>query len=156
MDEKKLDNLTLSGWAATVWSKELRGVPMQLQEAALAWCMRQHGDWRNFFNNLNNADTVNTPRATNILVHIYNDAAVKMQLESNNPPEISEFFHKMRGKGFVDMDALHAIAFVLQEQNWNAKTSGAEFDQKQYIERARRYVENVIEHPDLMRGLRMP
>jgi hypothetical protein len=39
---------------------------------------------------------------------------------------------------------------------WNAKTSGVPFDQKQYIERARRYMENVIEHPDLMRGLRTP
>ena len=84
--------------------------------------MRQHGDWRNFWNNLNNADTVNTP--TNILVHIYNDAAVRLQLESKNPPEIGECFHAMRGKGFADMDALHAIAFVLQEQTWNAKTTG--------------------------------
>ena len=156
MDEQKLNNLTLSSWAASVWEKELRGVPMQLQEAALGWCMRQHGDWRNFWNSLNNVDAVNTPRATNILVHIYNDAAVKMQLDSNNPPEIKESYHTMRGKGFADMDALHAIAFVLQEQSWNAKTAGTEFDLKQYVERAKRYVENVIEHPDLMRGLRLP
>lgn len=155
MDEKKLDNLTLSSWAASVWEKELRGVRLQLQEAALAWCMRQHPDWRNFWNNLNNSDTVNTPRATNILVHIYNDASVKLQLDSNNPPEINEFHQAMRGKGFSEMDALHAIAFVLQEQNWNAKTAGVAFDQKQYIERTKRYVENVIEHPDLIRGLRV-
>jgi hypothetical protein len=155
MDEHKLNNLTLSSWAAGVWEKELRGVRLQLQEAALAWCMRQHADWRNFWNNLNNPDTVNTPRGTNILIHIYNDAAVKLQLDSNNPPEILESYQTMRGKGFSDMDALHAIAFVLQEQNWNAKTTGMAFDQKQYVERAKRYVQNVIEHPDLIRGLRV-
>src|SRR6266481_3538732 len=155
MDEKRLNNLTLSSRAASVWEKELRGVPLQLQELALAWCMRQHPDWRNFWNNLNNYETVNTPRVTNILVHIYNDAAVKLQLDSNNPPEIYQYFQAMRGKGFSDMDAIHAIAFVLQEQSWNAKTSGGDFDQKQYIERTKRYVENVIEHPDLMRGLRV-
>jgi len=155
MDEKKLDNLTLSSWAASVWEKELRGVPLHLQELALAWCMRQHSDWKNLWNGLHNADVVNSPRATNILVHIYNDAAVKLQLDTNNPPEIQELFHAMRGKGFSDMDALHAISYVLQEQNWNAKTSGVAFDQKQYIERTKRYVENVMEHPDLIRGLRV-
>jgi Domain of unknown function (DUF1841) len=155
MDERKLNNLTLSSWAASVWEKELRGVQLQLQEAALAWCMRQHQDWRNFWNNLNHTDTVNTPRGTSILVHIYNDAAVKLQLDSKNPPEISSFHQTMRSKGFSDMDALHAIAFVLQEQNWNAKNAGVSFDEKQYIERAKRYVDNVIEHPDLIRGLRV-
>ena len=77
-------------------------------------------------------------------------------LDSKNPPEISQFYDAMRGKGFADMDALHAIAFVLQEQSWNAKTAGTAFDQKQYVDRAKRYVENVIERPDLMRGLRLP
>ena len=155
MNEKTLSNLTLSSWAATVWEKELRGVPLQPQEAALAWCMRQHADWRNFWNGLNGPD-VDTPRGKNILVHIYNDAAVKLQLDSNSPPEINQAFQQMRGKGFSDMDGLHAIAFVLQEQNWNSKSNGEAFDLKQYVERAKRYVETVIEHPDLMRGLRLP
>jgi Domain of unknown function (DUF1841) len=155
MDEKRLNNLTLSSWAAGVWEKELRGVPLQLQEAALAWCMRKHSDWRNFWNSLNNTDAVNTPRATNLLVHIYNDAAVKLQLDSNNPSEINQCFQAMQGTGFSEMDALHAIAFVLQEQSWNAKTAGVAFDQKQYIERVKQYVKNVIEHPELIRGLRV-
>jgi hypothetical protein len=124
--------------------KELRGVPLQMQESALAWCMRQHSDWRNFWNNLNDTSVVETQRARNILVHIYNDAAVKLQLESNNPPEICQFFDAMRGKGFLEMDALHAIAYVLQEQNWNAKTAGVDFDQTRYIERTKRYVESVM------------
>jgi Domain of unknown function (DUF1841) len=155
MDEKKLNNMTLSSWAAGVWEKELRGVPLQLQESALAWCMRQHTDWRNFWNNLNNPETVNTPRGTNILVHIYNDASVKLQLDSKNPPEINQCFDTMRGKGFSDMDALHTIAFVLQEQTWNAKNNGVGFDQSQYVERVKQYMENVIAHPELMRGLRL-
>lgn len=79
--------------------------------------MRQHSDWKNLWNGLHNADVVNSPRISNILVHIYNDAAVKLQLDTNNPPEIQELFHAMRGKGFSDMDALHAISYVLQEQN---------------------------------------
>ena len=117
--------------------------------------MRQHGDWRQLWNNLNGPDS-DTPRAKNILVHIYNDATVKTQLLSNSPAEINQLFQQMRGKGFSDLDALHAIAFVLQEQNWNSKTTGEPFDVKQYVERAKRYVETVIEHPELMRGLRTP
>ena len=156
MDDKSLSNLTLSTWAASVWEKELRGVPLQLQEAALAWSMRLHSDWRNFWNNLGGANAADTPRATNMLVHIYNDAAVKLQLDNNNPPEINQLFQKMKGHGFSDMDALHAIAFVMQEQTWNAKTTGEAFDMKQYVERAKTYVENVIQHPEIVRSLRLP
>ena len=155
MDEKTLNNLTLSTWAATVWSKELRGVPLQAQEASLAWCMRLHNEWRNFWNSLGTADT-DTPRATNILIHIYNDAAVKLQLDSNNPPEINQLFQAMRGKGFPDLDALHALANVMQEQTWNAKSAGGAFDTQQYVERATQYVENVIKHPEIIRGLHLP
>ena len=155
MDEKTLNNLTLSTWAATVWSKELRGVPLQVQEASLAWCMRQHNEWRNFWNSLGTSDA-ETQRAANILVHIYNDAAVRLQLDSNNPPEINQLFQAMRGKGFPDLDALHALAFVMQEQSWNAKSAGAVFDTKQYVERAKQYVENAIAHPEIIRSLRLP
>lgn len=154
MDEKILNNLTLSSWAATVWSKELRGVPLQPQEASLAWCMRQHNDWRPFWNNLGNYE--NTPRGTNILVHIYNDASVKLQLESKNPSEIFDLFQALRGKGFPDIDALHALAYVMQEQTWNAKNAGAAFDTAQYVARAKQYVENVIAHPEIIRSLRLP
>ena len=155
MDDKSLNSLTLSTWAATVWGKELRGVPLQIQEAALAWCMRQHAEYRNFWNSLGTT-AADTPRASNILLHIYSDGAVKLQLESNNPPEINQLFQAMRGKGFSDMDALHAIAHVLREQNSNAKGTGEDFDAKKYVEKARKYVEMVLEHPEFLRNLRLP
>jgi Domain of unknown function (DUF1841) len=154
MDEKMLNNLTLSSWAATVWSKELRGVPLQPQEASLAWCMRLHNDWRTFWNDLGNYEQ--TPRGTNILVHIYNDASVKLQIDSKNPPEIFDLFQMMRGKGFLDIEALHALAYVMQEQTWNAKNAGATFEVGQYVVRAKQYVENVIAHPEMVRSLRLP
>lgn len=122
MDDKSLQNLTLSKWASAVWEKELRGVPLQPQEASLAWCMRRHSEWRSFWNNLG-TDAGDTPRATSILVHIYNDSAVKLQLDSDSSPEINQLFQAMRAKGFSDVDALHALAFVMQEQSWNTNTA---------------------------------
>jgi len=149
MNEKSLQNLTLATWAASVWEREVRGVPLQGQEAALAHCMKQHPEWRNFWNSLG-TNIEETPRATNILVHIYNDAAVKLQLDRNDPPEIQSLYQSMRGKGFSDKDALHALAFVMQELTWNAKTTGEAFDTKQYIERAKRYVETALQHPEIV------
>ena len=64
-------------------------------------------------------------------------------------------FQTMRAKGFSDMDALHAIAFVMQEQTWHAKTAGVDFDMKQYVERAKAYVQNATQHPDIVRTLRL-
>jgi hypothetical protein len=98
LDERTLSNLTLSSWAATVWEKELRGLPLQKQEASLAWCMRQHEEWRNFWNSLNHPRSADAPRSTSMLVHIYNDAAVKLQLDTKNPPEILELFQTMQRK----------------------------------------------------------
>jgi len=155
MDDKSLSNLTLSGWAAAVWSKELRGVPLQPQEAALAWCMRQHSEYRAFWNSLGGAID-DTPRAKNILVHIYNDGAVKLQLDANNPPEIFQCYQEMRSKGFADIVALHVIAHVLQEQTWNSNTTGEAFDVNRYIERTRQYVASVIQHPEFVLNLRTP
>ena len=117
--------------------------------------MKQHNDWRPFWNSLGGYEAENQ-RGVNILVHIYNDAAVKLQLDSNSPPEIHQLFQTLRGKGFPDLDALHALAYVMQEQSWNAKNNGGSFDTKQYVERARQYVENVIAHPEILRSLRTP
>jgi hypothetical protein len=155
MDEMLLKDMTLASWAARVWDKELRGVPLQSQESSLAWCMRQHSDWRTFWNNLNNDETIHSPRATDILVHIYNDSAVKQQLDSNNPAEISELFRKMKAKGFLEMDALHTLSHVLQEQTGNVKAAGTGFDRQQYVERATGYVENVMAQPHLLGGLKV-
>ena len=117
--------------------------------------MKQHNEWRPFWNSLGSSEADNQ-RGTNILVHIYNDASVKLQLESKNPPEIFELFQVLRGKGFPDINALHALAYVMQEQSWNAKNAGASFDTGQYVERAKQYVENVIAHPEILRSQRLP
>ena len=154
LDEKSLRNLTLSSWAARVWEKELRGLPLENQEAALAWCMRQHEEWRNFWDRLNHPRTADPVRSTSVLVHIYNDAAVKFQLDNQNPPEIVDLFQTMRRNRFTEIDAMHVIAFVMQEQTWHARDTNSDFDMKQYIERAKSYVENVLQHPKLLRSLR--
>lgn len=155
MDDSILKGVTLASWAARVWEKELRGVPLAIQESTLAWCMRQHTDWRDFWNNLNNHDTISMPRATNILVHIYNDGAVKLQLETSHPPEINELFQRMRAKGFSEMDALHALSLVLQDLTGSANAAGVGFDRQQYVERATQYVEALIAQPSLIGSLKL-
>jgi hypothetical protein len=151
MNESAIRELTLTSWAAAVWEKELRGVPLQSQEAALAYCMRQHPEWRQYWNQLTTYSNENT-KIVSMLVHVYNDAAVKLQLDRNDPPEILSMYQVLRGRGITDMDALHAIAFVLQEQTWQAKSSGASFDTKGYIERVRTCVQTLIENPTFVRN----
>jgi hypothetical protein len=147
MNENSIRELTLTSWAASVWERELRGVKLELHEAALAYCMRQHSEWKPFWNQLANSNSDNA-KVASILVHIYNDAAVKLQVDRNDPPEINSSFQTLRGQGSTDMDALHRIAFVLQEQTWNAKTSGGAFDMKVYLEKVQSAVETYLEHRD--------
>ena len=150
MNDSAIRDMTLGTWAASVWEKELRGVQLALQEASFAYCMRQHAEWRDHWNRL---DTINQDdtKVVNILIHIYNDAAVKLQIERKDPPEIGELYQALRGRGIIDMDALHTIAFVLQEQTWQAKNTGASFDMKDYVQRVKSNVQAILENPKLVR-----
>ena len=150
MNENSIRDMTLAKWAGSVWERELRGVPMPCHESALAYCMRQHREWRQHWNQLATHSTEN-PKTISVLVHVYNDASVKVQLDRNDPPEINSLYQAMRAKGVSDMDALHAIAFVLQEQTWNAKNSGRSFDIQSYVEKVQSSIETFIEHRELLR-----
>jgi hypothetical protein len=155
MDENSIANLTLASWAAKVWDKEIRGVPLQTHEAAVAYCLRQHSEWRQHWNRLDTYGKDNA-KIVSILIHIYNDSAVKLQLDRKDPPEVDSCYQSMRGKGITDMDALHAIANVLQEQTWNADRTGGTFDMQAYAEKLKSAVDTFIEHrkPILGYGLR--
>src|SRR5579862_6150025 len=142
--EHEIRDVTLLTWAAGVWEKELRGVPLQSQEASVAYCMRQHTEWRQYWNQLRTYTSENT-KIVNILMHIFNDAAVKVQLDRNEPPEIMASYELMRSQGLTDMDALHVIAFVLQEQTWQSKTNGQPFDMNAYVQRVKSSVELRLE-----------
>jgi Domain of unknown function (DUF1841) len=151
MNDSAIRDLTLGGWAAGVWEKELRGVPLVFQEASLAYCMRQHSEWREYWNRLRSIGSED-PKVVNILVHIYNDAAVKLQIDQKDPPEIHTLYQQLRGRGITDMDALHAIAFVLQEQTWYSKNTGAPLDIKAYVERVKSSVQAILENPQFLRS----
>ena len=154
MNDGAIRDLTLGAWAAGVWEKELRGVPLVFQEASLAYCMRQHSEWREHWNRLGSIGSEDT-KIINILVHIYNDAAVKLQIDRNDPPEIPALYQLLRGRGITDMDALHSIAFVLQEQTWHSKNTGAPLDIKMYVERAKSSVQAILENPKFIRSSRI-
>jgi Domain of unknown function (DUF1841) len=151
MNDSAIRDLTLGTWAAGVWEKELRGVALVFQEASLAYCMRQHTEWRDYWNRLGSVGSEDA-KVVNILVHIYNDAAAKLQIDRNDPPEIRALYQLLRGRGITDMDALHAIAFVLQEQTWHAKNTGEPFDLKKYVDRAKSSVQGILENPKLIRS----
>ena len=144
MDENSIADLTLATWAATVWQKELRGVPLQAHEAAVAYCMRQHNEWRQYWDQLG-THAANNVKTVNMLIHIYNDSAVKLQLDRNDPPEVQSSYQKMRGKGIRDMDALHTIANVLQDQTWSAERTGGGFDMNTYVEKVKSSAEFYID-----------
>jgi hypothetical protein len=154
INDSAMRDLTLGTWAAGVWEKELRGVPLVFQEASLAYCMRQHSECRDFWGRLGSIGSEDAT-AINILVHIYNDAAVKLQIDQNNPPEINTLYQLLRGRGIAEMDALHAIALVLQEQTWDSKNTGKPFDIKKYVERAKSSVQVILDNPRFIRSSKL-
>ena len=154
MNDATLQDMTLATWAASVWQREVRGVPLKLHEAALGKCMRQHPEWRAYWDSLVTRNIEDSPKLASILVHIYNDAAVQLQLDTKNPPEIYALYEGMRGRGFLEEDALHQLAFVLQDVTWHAKTNGHSLDMQQYIKKAKEFVQSVLCQPKLARTSR--
>ena len=57
----------------------------------------------------------------------------------------------MRAKGILDMEALHVIAFALQEQTWSVKESGGAFDMAAYVGRVQASVETFLGNRQLTR-----
>lgn len=151
MNDNTIRDLTLGAWAAGVWDKDLRGVPLLSHEASLVYCMKQHSEWRDHWNRLDSISGEDA-KTINILVHIYNDTAVKLQIDQRDPAEIGELYQLLRARGIADMDALHTIAFVLQEQTWQSKNSGVAFDMRAYVERAKSSVQAILENPKLIRS----
>ncbi len=152
MNGNAIRELTLSSWAADVWEKQRRlGVSLKIDEAALAYCMRQHTEWWETWNRLGSMAKQDT-QALNILVHVYNDASVKLQLDRNDPPEINSLYQLLRNRGMAEMDALHAIAPVLQERTRNARNRGESFDVNNYIERAKSVVQMLLDNPKPFRS----
>ncbi len=127
---------------------------MKFHEGALGTCMRLHPEWRQYWDNLVTKEHEDTPKLGSILVHIYNDAAVQVQLDTKNPPEIHELYQRMRAHGFSEADALHQLAFVLQDVTWQAKTNSQDLDMKHYVEKARQYVRTVLSQPTFARTSR--
>jgi hypothetical protein len=154
MNDAAIRDLTLGSWAAGVWEKELRGVPLVFQEASMAYCMRQHSELREYWNRLGSIGSEDA-KAVNILVHIYNDASVKLQIDQNNPPEIHMLYQLLRGRGITEMDALHAIASVLQEENWHSKNTGNPFDIQKYVEHAKSNVQAILDKPRYIRSSKL-
>jgi hypothetical protein len=60
----------------------------------------------------------------------------------------------MRARGFTQEDALHQLAFVLEDVTWQAKTKGQNVDMQQYIEKAKAYTQSVLCQPKLARSSR--
>ena len=154
MNDAALQEMTLATWAASVWEREIRGIPLKLQEAALARCMRQHPEWRPYWDSLVTRNIEDSPKLASILVHIYNDAAVQLQVDTKNPREIYELSQRMRSRGFSEVEALHQIAFVLQDVTWQAKTSGQSLDVQEYVDKTTEYIESILLHPKLARTSR--
>jgi hypothetical protein len=139
-----LEGLTLANWAAGIWYKHCRGVPLNGHEAAIVYCMEHHQEWRARWDALGESKD---PELSRDVLHVHYDALVKMQVDGNDPPEIRECFEKLREREFTEFDALHTIVPALSETLWAAKTKNQPFDNASYTQLAQQYVRVAILRP---------
>ena len=84
------------------------------------------------------------------LRHVFNDAAVKMQIESGHPSEIGSLYDDMRTAQFTELEGSHAIGLALDEETWCVRQGDA-FNSSRCVERARSYVNETTSRPNLVR-----
>jgi hypothetical protein len=142
------EGLTLASWAAGVWYRHRRGVQLGGHEAAIVYCMEYHREWRAQWDSLG---TSNDPDLSRDVLHVHYDAMVKMQIDSNDPPEIREGYQKLRDREFTEFEALHTFIPALSETLWIAQTKKTLFDRAHYIKLAQDYVNVALHRPTFVR-----
>jgi uncharacterized protein DUF1841 len=150
MEESRLQNLTLLGWTLQIWRDHRRGAVLQGQQAIVAYCLHNHPEW---WKDWDSADTSENDRAiTTRLIHIHNDAAVRLQIERSQPEQIRTLYEAMIEKGFTEFEAIHTLAIAFTEESASATEKGAEFSIEGYVEKANTYVKEALSRPHLARS----
>ena len=149
MQESKLQNLTLLSWTLQIWRDHRRGLALSGQHAAIAYCLENHPEW---WADWDSPDHGGDDRAiTNRLIHIHNDAAIRLQLERESPKEIKALYDSMRDKAFTEFESIHTLAVAFTEETAYAVENNDTFTPDRYVERANRYVKEALSRPNLTR-----
>src|SRR2546426_9800170 len=118
MQESKLEGLTLLSWTLQVWRDYRRGVPLVGQHLAIAYCLQNHPEW---WKDWDTAEYAADERAiTTRLIHIHNDAAIRIQIERESPKEIKGLYETLIGKGFTEFESIHTLALAFVEESSHA------------------------------------
>ena len=150
MEESRLKNLTLLGWTLQIWRDHRRGVVLQGQQAIVAYCLQNHPEW---WKDWDSADTSENDRAiTTRLIHIHNDAAIRLQVERQQPPEVKTLYDSMIEKGFTEFEAIHTLAIAFTEEGAFATEKACDFSIERYVEKANTYVKEALSRPNLARS----
>ena len=120
------------------------------QPAAIAHCLQNHPEW---WSDWDTADRPDDERAiTNRLIHIHNDAAIRIQVERENPKEIKTLYDTLLGKGFTEFESIHTLTVAFTEESSYAVENDETFDLQRYLDRARSYVKEALSRPNLTRS----
>ena len=150
MEESRLHNLTLLGWTLQIWRDHRRGVALQGQQAIVAHCLQNHPEW---WSDWDSDTTSETDRAIiTRLIHIHNDAAIRLQIERAQPPQVKTLYETMIEKGFTEFEAIHTFAIAFTDESAFATENGCEFSTDRYVEKANTYVKEALSRPNLARS----
>ena len=119
------------------------------QHLAIAYCLQNHPEW---WKDWDTAEYAADERAiTTRLIHIHNDAAIRIQIERESPKEIKGLYETLIGKGFTEFESIHTLALAFVEESSHAVESDESFNLQRYVERANSYVKEALSRPNLTR-----
>ena len=154
MQDTKLQEATLLSFTLDVWKDYRRGKPMSGHNAAIACAMQHHNEWWAEWDLVDPATARLEIGIENHLIHIHHDAAVKTQLDSKEPKELSVLYQTLREKGFDEFESIHTLALALTEETWFARENNQSLNMQRYLERAADYVKQALSRPNLARSAR--
>ena len=124
MEDSKLQTMTLLTWTLQVWRDCRRGLPLQGQHAAIAYCLQKHPEWWSDWESAENLHG-NDVTITNRLIHIHNDAAIRLQIEREQPAEVKALYDSLCEKGFTEFESIHTLAVAFTEESAYATENGS-------------------------------
>lgn len=150
MQESRLEGATLLSWTLQIWRDFRRGIPLAGQQAAIAYCLQNHPEW---WNDWDSAEHSGDERLiTTRLIHIHNDAAIRLQVERDDPAGVRKLYESLREKSFTEFESIHTLTVAFSEESAFAVENNDTFNMARYLERAGRYVKEALSRPNLTRA----
>jgi hypothetical protein len=119
-----------------LWIRAKEGEPLEGQEATLARTMKEHVEYADIWERLEELDDSQiVVNGVHSILHVSMHGVIENQLEQSTPPEVRKALNALLKRGVSRHEAIHAIAYEFNMELFPVLKHARPFDDKAYKRR---------------------